>query len=170
VREKLVELLPSLYRYLYRLSGETHLAEDLAQDVILRAMRCIDQLDSEEALRVWLFRIGANAWVDCCRRAGRKRSFENERRSQVADSLLVSSEPEPSEILGQREQLQWTQRAIMRLPERQRMVLILVVCEELSHREVAEVLGISTDAVKASLSVARVTMRKMLKQEEVKND
>jgi RNA polymerase sigma factor (sigma-70 family) len=53
---------------------------------------------------------------------------------------------------------------MMQLPERQRMVLTLVVGEELSQGEIAEVLNISSDAVKANLSVARSSMRKMWQQ------
>jgi RNA polymerase sigma-70 factor, ECF subfamily len=169
VREKLVELLPSLYRYLYRLSGETHLAEDLAQDAVVRAMKCLGQLDTPDNLRVWLFRIGANAWYDHCRRIGRKRSFEDDVRTQSIKPRFAGCEPDPSEVADQRDQVQWTRQAIMELPERQRMVLTLVVCEEMSHRDVAEVLDISLDAVKANLSAARSNMRKML-QQRVTND
>ena len=53
---------------------------------------------------------------------------------------------------------------MMQVPERQRMVLTLVVGEELSQGEIAEVLNISSDAVKANLSVARSSMRKMWQQ------
>jgi DNA-directed RNA polymerase specialized sigma24 family protein len=53
---------------------------------------------------------------------------------------------------------------MMQLPERQRMVLTLVVGEEPSQGEIAEVLNISSDAVKANLSVARSSMRKMWQQ------
>lgn len=164
MREKLVELLPSLYRYLYRLCGESHLAEDLAQDAVVRAMKALDQLDSHAALRAWLFRIGSNVWRDHCRRAGRMRVREEEVQNQLLDSPFMTTEPSPDDIVNQREQIQWTQQAIMQLPERQRMVLTLVVCEELSHREVADVLDISTDAVKANLFAARTSMRKMLQQ------
>lgn len=164
MREKLVELLPGLYRYLYRLCGESHLAEDLAQDTIVRAMKSIDQLESHAALRAWLFRIGSNAWRDHCRRAGRLRAVEDEVQNQTLDSPFITAEPSPDVIVDQREQVQWTQQAIMQLPERQRMVLTLVICEELSHREVADILDISPDAVKANLSVARANMRKMLQQ------
>ncbi len=169
MRDKLVELLPGLYRYLYRLCGETHLAEDLAQDAVVRAMKCIDQLDSPAALRVWLFRIGANVWRDHCRRSSRRKLYEDDVRDQSAHRCLTASAREPVDVIDQREQVEWTQQAMMRLPERQRMVLTLVVCEELSHREIAEVLEISPDAVKANLSVARANMRKML-QQRVQND
>lgn len=164
MREKLVELLPGLYRYLYRLCGESHLAEDLAQDTVVRAMKALHQLDSEVALRAWLFRIGSNVWRDYCRRAGRMRALEDEVQDQTLAAPFVAAEPSPDVIVDQREQVQWTQQAIMHLPERQRIVLTLVVCEELSHREAADVLDISPDAVKANLSIARANMRKMLQQ------
>jgi RNA polymerase sigma-70 factor, ECF subfamily len=164
VRDKLVELLPGLYRYLYRLCGESHLAEDLAQDAVVRAMRALDQLDSPAALRVWLFRIGSNVWRDHCRRSNLKKLYEEEVRDQSIQLPLAANDPEPIDIIDQREQVQWTDQAMMQLPERQRMVLTLVVCEELSQREIAEVLDISPDAVKANLSVARSSMRKMWQQ------
>ena len=163
MRDKLVELLPGLYRYLFRLCGESHLAEDLAQDTVVRAMKALDQLDSPAA-RVWLFRIGSNVWHDHCRRSNLRKSYEEEVLDQSIQLPLAVNDPQPVDILEQREQIHWTQQAMMQLPERQRMVLTLVVCEELSQREIAEVLDISPDAVKANLSVARSNMRKMWQQ------
>ena len=163
MRDKLVELLPALYRYLYRLCGESHMAEDLAQDAIVRAIKSLDQLDSPVALRVWLFRIGSNVWHDHCRRTNLKKSYEEEVREQSVQFALAANDPEPVDIVDLHEQVEWTHQAMMQLPERQRIVLTLVVCEELSHREVAQVLDISTDAVKANLSIARSNMRKMWK-------
>lgn len=164
MREKLVELLPGLYRYVYRLCGETHLAEDLAQEAVVRAMKCMDQLDSPAALRVWLFRIGSNVWRDHCRRSNRRKTYEDDVRIQSLPARLTASEREPVDVVDQREQVELAHQAIVRLPERQRMVLTLVVCEELSHREIAEVLDISPDAVKANLSAARANMRIILQQ------
>lgn len=164
MRDQLVELLPDLYRLLYRLCGESHLAEDLAQDAIVRAMKCLDQLENPARLRVWLFRIGSNVWTDHCRYSSRQRSYEDNVRDQVILPPLSTTEYDPAVVLDQREQVEWTHQAIMRLPERQRIVLTLVACEEMSHREIAEVLNISIDAVKSSLSVARANMRKMLQQ------
>jgi DNA-directed RNA polymerase specialized sigma24 family protein len=78
VRHKLVELLRCLYRYLYRLCGESHLAEDLAQDAVVSAMRSLAQLDSLAALRVRLFRIDSNIWRDQCRCSNVKKLYEEE--------------------------------------------------------------------------------------------
>lgn len=164
MRDQLVEQLPSLYRYLYRLCGESHLAEDLAQDAIVRAMKSLDQLDNPAVLRIWLFRIGSNVWRDHCRRSKLRRSFEQQIQDQSIPLLSATNTPDPVDDVEQREQVQWTQHAMMRLPERQRIVLTLVVCEGLSHREIAEVLDISPDAVKSNLSIARSNLRKILQQ------
>ena len=164
MRDQLVEQLPSLYRYLYRLCGESHLAEDLAQDAIVRAMKSLDQLDNPAVLRIWLFRIGSNVWRDHCRRSSLRRSYEQQMQEQLIPLPSATNTPDPVDVVEQREQVQWTQHAMMQLPERQRIVLTLVACEGLSHREIAEVLDISPDAVKSNLSIARSNMRKILQQ------
>jgi RNA polymerase sigma-70 factor (ECF subfamily) len=69
----------------------------------------------------------------------------------------------PGEASDDRESVRLALAAMDELPPRQRQVLYLVTCEELSHDEVGEVLGISVAAVKSNLSLARREMRRRLK-------
>jgi RNA polymerase sigma-70 factor, ECF subfamily len=157
VREKLVELLPSVYRFAFRLCGDQHTAEDLAQDAMLRACRNADTLDSERALRIWLFRVVTNLWIDLCRK-NRKTGIDGTFELDNIQTAELTA-PESVEL---DETVSLALNIMTRLPERQRTVLHLSACERMSNSEIAEILNITTDAVKSSLSIARAEMRNML--------
>ena len=159
MRDKLVEHLPALHRFVYRLCGHQQLAEDLVQETILRAMRSLDGLKHEETLRVWLFRIARNAWLDDCKKNQRLRQWDEDASEAVS---LVDADP--SETIEHRELIEMANLAITKLPERQRTVLILASGEGLTNSEIAQVLEISTDAVKSNLYAARIAMRNAFKK------
>jgi RNA polymerase sigma-70 factor (ECF subfamily) len=143
VRGLLEEHVPRVYRFALRLVGDRHRAEDLTQETLLR---------------VWLFKIAVNLWRDHLRRT--------QRGPQEVDSSVdhcESTEVPPDRTVTDQEDLQRVLATMDSLPSRQREVLYLHACEELSLAEIADVLGISADAVKASLCLARKRMRRELK-------
>jgi RNA polymerase sigma-70 factor (ECF subfamily) len=149
--------VPRVYRFALRLSNDPHAAEDLTQETFLRAWRQRERLRDPRAASVWLFRITANLWRDQLRRG----------RSPVARAgPLEGSEPAsaqpPERLVAGQEELGRALGAMAALPPRQREVLHLSACEGLTPTEVADVLGISADAAKASLSLARKKMRELL--------
>lgn len=144
-----------VYRYAIRLAGRVDLAEDITQETLLRAWRHREQLHDTRATRVWLLRIATNVWHDELRR--------RKHRPTTLESDPACLRPSPARALDEREQVGLVLAAMDALPPRQRQVLYLVTCEELSHGDVAEILEIEPAAVKASLSVARKEMRRRLK-------
>ncbi len=159
MRDKLVELLPKIYRYALHLCGDRHLAEDLAQEAMVRAITSCSKLADQRALKVWVFRIAYNLWIDDCRR--RRKTSDT---GQCAIDLLQSSERSAVDNFEVLDLISFAMQAMRQLPDRQRAVLHLVACEQLSIAEVAQVLGITTQAVKASLSLARSQLREILKK------
>jgi RNA polymerase sigma-70 factor, ECF subfamily len=162
VSDILEEWVPRVYRFALRLSNDPHTAEDLAQETFLRAWRHRDRLRDEQAARVWLFRITANLWRDQLRRTrspvARAGSFEGHVGTEMTDASVVPVLRQVSE----KEELTRALEAMNALPPRQREVLYLSACEELASAEIAEVLGITVNAVKANLSLARKSMRQKL--------
>lgn len=148
------EHLGTVYRYALRLTGKTDLAEDLAQETLLRAWRSRAKLRDERVARVWLLRIATNLWTDELRRG----KF----RPRVLESEPLSPGPTPGTVANGMENVKRALAAMDQLPERQRQVLFLISCEGLSQCDVSEVLGISLTAVKANLSLARKEMRRRL--------
>ena len=154
MRGLLEEHVPRVYRFALRLTGDRHQAEDLTQETFLRAWRGRKRLRDPDALRLWLFKIAVNVWRDRTRRA--------RRAPRPTDASLDDREGpavSPVEQAAQHEEAARALAAIDSLPPRQREVLYLCACEELSIGQIAEVLQVSPEAVKSSLSLARKGMR-----------
>jgi RNA polymerase sigma-70 factor (ECF subfamily) len=158
VSEFLEPLVPRLYQFALRLTGDAHLAEDLTQETMLRAWDRRGQLRELQSARAWLFQIAANAWRDHCRR-----SFLRDGRRQELPVEPVSRAGGPAYQAEQRDEVRMVLEALDSLPPRQREVLYLAACEEMSIAQIAELLEISTDAAKANLSAARKQMRHRLR-------
>ena len=150
--------LPPVYRFCLHLTRDPHLAEDLAQDTMLKAWNHRRRLRREQDARPWLFTIARNAWRDDRRRA------RVQKRSTRRLGEMISSPPEAVPQPDLDDQVQAALDAIEDLPDRQRDVLYLCVTEELSQQQVARVLDVSTGAVKASLSLARKRVRQQLEE------
>jgi RNA polymerase sigma-70 factor (ECF subfamily) len=152
--DSLEEHLGTVYRYALRLTGKAELAEDLAQETLLRAWRSRAKLRDSSVMRVWLLRIATNLWTDELR----KGKYWPRR----LDSEPQCTKPTPGIVAHERENVKRALAAMDNLPQRQRQVLYLTTCEGLSQNEVSDVLGIEVTSVKASLSLARKEMRRQL--------
>jgi RNA polymerase sigma-70 factor (ECF subfamily) len=143
-----------VYRYAMRLAGRADLAEDVTQETLLRAWRRRHNLREPAVARVWLLRIATNVWNDFLR----QKKFQ----PKPLVSEVECHGRADIERTEDQEQVALALAAMDELPPRQRQVLYLATCEELSIAEVAEVLGINVPAVKSSLSLARREMRQRL--------
>jgi len=144
-----------VYGICLRYTGHREDAEDLTQEVLLKAYRGLSSFRREARFSTWLYRIAANTcsnWL-----ASRARRPE----ASLPEDVLDPS-PSPVERLGRRESDEGVRRAVASLPDRQRLTLVLRVYEELSLREVAEVLGCPVGTVKANYFFALKNLRKML--------
>jgi RNA polymerase sigma-70 factor (ECF subfamily) len=149
------EHVGSVYRYALRLTGRADLADDLTQETFLRGWRNRRKLRDARAVRVWFFKIATNLWTDELRR---------KRFQQVSlKSEPPCPRPLPAAVGVGLESVRQALAAMDELPPRQRQVLYLVTCENMTHSEVATIAGISESAVKANLSLARQQMRRRLK-------
>jgi RNA polymerase sigma-70 factor, ECF subfamily len=157
VSSLLEEWVPRVYRFALRLTCDPGAAEDLTQETFLRAWRQRDRLREPRAARVWLFRITANLWRDQLRR-GRSPVA----RAEPLEDTQTSKLRPPELLVCEREELARALQALSQLPPRQREVLYLIACEEMTAADVADVLDITTESVKANLSLARKKMRELL--------
>lgn len=159
MNELLAAHLDRVLRFLHRLTGDPHEAADLGQETFLRAWRGRDGLRDPTATRTWLLRIATNVFRDWLR----KRSREQTAEPLVDDppcAASVSINQTHTSRLEKQDEVAVAIEALQKLPARQREVLTLHACEELSIDEIAEVLEIDRRAVKSSLSIARAKMRK----------
>jgi len=156
-----------LIGYLYRMVFNYAIAEELAQEAFLRAYRSRARYQPTAKFTTWLYRIGTRLawnWLRDNRHSLRHESIEREREDHRP---LQIPDPEPlveSRML-QADRARKVQRALARLPERQRAAVIMLRYNGLSYGEIAEALGASTQSVKAMLFRAHCTLRDRLAEE-----
>lgn len=136
-----------IYSYALYETRDHHAAEDLTEEVFLRALRGLatfqDAANGDAStFRVWLFRIARNALSNTRR---------TERRHPQAPLDLaahVVANDDPATAVVQRDEVSRAWRAIERLPQERRRALVLRFVEEMSAREIGEVLGRTEGSVR----------------------
>ena len=151
------DLRPELHRYCARLVGSVIDGEDVVQDSFVRALAALPGLDPATPLRPWLFRIAHNRALDLLRsRALREAEpLDGEAAAAVADP----QRPDPQEVLMHAQAVETAVTRFAELPLMQRSVVILKDVLDESLAEIASLLGLSIDAVKAHLARGRTRLR-----------
>ena len=151
----LVAHMPSLRRYARALTGDAWAADDLVQDTLERACLKWRLWTVGTDLRAWLFTLMHNLFVDAARRALRQQARRVDMDvEEAAQDFAVSG--------GGAEQVLDLQRCLLRLPEDQRAVLLLIALEDLSYAQVALVLDIPVGTVMSRLSRARARLHELM--------
>ncbi|WP_133649774.1 RNA polymerase sigma factor [Paraburkholderia flava] len=147
----LPEMLPRLWAFALRIAGDQHDAEDLVQRACVRALERAHQLQPGTAPLSWMFSIVHTTWINELRsRSVRKRS------SMDWDDDFLENVPDPT---GETPETQLMNgqiiEAVERLPEAQRVVMLLVAVEGLSYQEAADALDVPIGTIMSRLSRAR---------------
>lgn len=149
----------SVYQLCYRFVGNHEDASDLSQDVFLRAYRGLKNFRSQSSLATWLYRIGVNV---CLNRISAKTPMSESIEAHEFVDFVDDRAESPTESLLKQERGARVRTAIAQLPPKQRTTLILRMYREMSHREIADVLGSSVGAVKANFFHALGNLKKIL--------
>lgn len=151
-----------VYQLCYRFVSNHEDASDLSQDVFLRAYKGLRSFRGQSTLSTWLHRIAVNV---CLNRASAKAPLEGPRRKveSIDEMQFIDTRSDsPSELVLKEERAVRVRAAIAELPRKQRATLILRTYHEMSHQEIADVLGSSVGAVKANFFHALGNLRKLL--------
>ncbi len=143
-----------VYRLCYRFVNNHEDAHDLAQESFIKAYRALDRFRGDSAFSTWLYRIAVNACLNF--RAARKPKAEE------LPEALTDARPRADQDLLSEERSRRVRAAIQKLPEKQRATLILKTYHDLSHEEVAGVLGSTVGTVKANLFHGLANLKKIL--------
>ncbi|MCI0342366.1 MAG: RNA polymerase sigma factor [Planctomycetales bacterium] len=138
----------SLVAFFYRMRGERHASEDLAQDAFLRLWKYRSTYKPTGSFVGYLLTLARNVWAD---RAGRMAPTVVE--DEVLDAF-PEGRPEPGEVAGAEEEKERVRRAVLDLPEALRAPLVLSRFHGMEYKEIAEVLSISARTVEARISRA----------------
>lgn len=157
-----------LVALLAHMVGHPDMAEDLAQDVFLRVYRARKQYVPGAKFSTWLYTIAGNVASNALRTLARRREVHLAPRSSdtsanpLENAALAASGLMPTRQLDKAELREAVQHAIEALNERQRMAVLLAKFEHLSYAEIAEIMGMSPEAIKSLMSRARSKLRDVM--------
>lgn len=150
----------TVYQVCYRFVRHHEDASDLAQEVFVRAWRGLSRFKGDAAFSTWLYRIAVNACLN-------KVSAKGLPAEPLGDSdrFEDARAERPGAELLRAERAEAVRRAIGALPNKQRATLVLRMYHELSHQQIADILGSSVGAVKANFFHALGNLKKILGNE-----
>ena len=150
-RQNVETMIPALRRYARALTRDADIADDLVQDTLVRALRS-EKLFHGGDLRSWLYTIQTNL-------------NRNRRRSLARQPTLMELHDTAADASGTEAEGRDISRALATLAEDQRAVLLLVMLEGLSYREVADIQGVPIGTVMSRLARARAHVKSALEGE-----
>ena len=163
---ELIELFQHrVYQICLRMIGNRQEAEDLAQEAFLRAYLNIDSYDINKKFSSWLFRIATNLTIDRLRK--KKADYYLDAEIAGAEGItlysqLSTDEELPEEMVVNFEMQESVQKEMMQLPPKYRSAIVLKYMEDLSLKEISEILNIPVGTVKTRIHRGREALRKRL--------
>jgi RNA polymerase sigma-70 factor (ECF subfamily) len=142
-----------LRNFLRRLCGDAHLADDLAQQALLRAWRSMGSLKTNLAFGAWLRRMALNAWFDHVRRRD---------PHDVVEATIEEPDPVDAQVIGEGVDLH---RALSTLAAPVRLCIVLSYCEGMSHSEISEATELPLGTVKSHINRGLERLQKILRTE-----
>jgi RNA polymerase sigma factor (sigma-70 family) len=149
------KLRPELHRYCARLTGSVIDGEDVVQDTFARAYVAVHELKEDPPLRAWLFRIAHNRALDVLR----GRAIRAAEPIEAAHEVVDSESPDPAEVMMRQEAVETAVSRFAKLPTMQRSVVILKDVLDESLEEIATLLDLTVNAVKAHLARGRARLK-----------
>ena len=147
-----------VYRLAYRLTGNSHDAEDLTQEVFVRVFRSLSSY-TPGTFEGWLHRITTNLFLDITRRRQRIR-FEG--LGEEAAAKISGPEPTPSQAFDERHLDYDVAAALADLPPDYRAAVVLCDIEGLTYEEIADVLDVKLGTVRSRIHRGRAQLRAAL--------
>jgi RNA polymerase sigma-70 factor (ECF subfamily) len=139
-------------------------ADDLTQDIFIQAYQSLHSFKGEATFSTWIYRIAVNASLNRVRKnsgipiLSRLDSlFGSGKEKEI--SLPVYENEDPESILIRQEHNKWVQDGLDRLPENQRTAIVLSKYDDLSQKEIAEIMNTTEGAVEALIQRAKTNLR-----------
>ncbi|MCJ8008743.1 RNA polymerase sigma factor SigW [Lederbergia wuyishanensis] len=163
---EIVELFKDkVFQLCYRMLGNRHEAEDIAQEAFVRAYVNIHSFNQSRKFSTWLYRIATNLCIDRIRK--KKPDYFLDAELAGTEGLTMYSQiaaegKSPDSEVETMELQEIVQREILRLPDKYRVVIVLRYIDDLSLNEISEVLEMPLGTVKTRIHRAREALRKQL--------
>ncbi|MEX0647393.1 MAG: RNA polymerase sigma factor [Balneolaceae bacterium] len=156
-----------IHRFAYRFFADDDEANEITQKTFIKVYQKVNHLNEPGNFSPWIYRVANNLCLDELKRAGRRKSSPLEAWVEQASE---SDHNSPAEVLETKELGEWIQKALLTLPDEQRVVVILKEYEGLKFREIADILEEPVNTVKSRMYYGLKALRRVLKQWNIQNE
>ena len=157
----------SVLNLIYRFVGDRTKAKDLAQEAFFRVWQAAKGYEPKAKFTTWIYRITVNLCLNELKSARRRKWFpfyrSDEESENTLEETLADSLPSAEDLLLAKERSRQISDALQRLPDNQRMALVLKRYDDLSYQEIAKMLNCSVSAVESLLVRAKRTLQEKMK-------
>ncbi len=161
-RELVVAYQDNIYSLCTYMTGDPVNAEDIAQDVFLKAYQSLKNFKPNASIYTWLYRIAVNACIDYKRKASLESLFRYQQHDDAEIEDEPSDDPSPERAIESQQDRNSVKRALARLSQKLRAVIVMKEMDGLSYEEIAESLDISIGTVKSRISRAREELKRIM--------
>jgi RNA polymerase sigma-70 factor (ECF subfamily) len=170
-----------VFALVFRMLGNRHEAEDLAQEVFVQVFKAIDQFRGDSKLSTWIYRIAVNLCKNKSKYLARRHAGEQDDVDAMAERVPLSAAKgvsvgdvgRPDELVEGMQLERVVKKAIAQLEPEFREVLVLRDVEDLSYEEIAAITGLPDGTVKSRIHRARGQLRALVEKvigEKVRSD
>ncbi len=160
-----------IYNVILKICASPDDAAELAQDTFVKVIENVNKFEGKSSFYTWLFRIAVNLTLNYCQRNLRLGPRSIDEDYTIADTqagqtlkqvLTDDSSPDPAVVAQNKELCEIVIKAMMKLDENQRAVVVLRDIEGMDYAQIAEVLAVELGTVKSRLSRARANLREIM--------
>lgn len=142
-------------------------ADDLTQDVFIQTYQTLTAFKGDASFSTWIYRIAVNASLNRIRKSSKNKFLQRLENVFSGDkgreySFPISEMESPENILIHAERNEWVEKALSSLPEKQRIAIVLSKYDDLSQKEIAEIMETTEGAVEALIQRAKSNLREKL--------
>lgn len=154
-----VSYFNDVYRYLYRLSGDTHIAEEFTAETFFKALRSLDTFRGECDMRVWLCQIAKNLYYNALRKNKKQISIED-----MGIDFFVKFEPHPDVALVDIEEAAQLRALLHEIPDPYKEVFMWRVFAELSYKQIGQVFNKTENWACVTYHRARIMIKRAMEE------
>ena len=148
-----------VFRFVYQMAPRRDDAEDIVQEVFVRAYQNLHRYRDEAKFTTWLLRIATNLGTDKARMVNRRQKLEQKEASGALTWMTVGEREDPVENLQQEQLKEILRRALSALPDHHRNVIVMRDIEEMEYKDMADLLGCTVGGAKLRVLRARRALR-----------
>ncbi|MHC4751098.1 MAG: sigma-70 family RNA polymerase sigma factor [Planctomycetota bacterium] len=160
-----------IYNVILKICSDPDDAAELTQETFVKIIQNLNKFEGRSSFYTWAFRIAVNLTLNYCQRSSKlairsldaeEDQYDSQAIQMLKDFLSDDSSPDPAAVAQKKELFEMAVKAIMKLDDAQRAVIVLRDIEGMNYGRIAEVLDIELGTVKSRLSRARSRLRDIL--------